>query len=394
MKMKKYLVRDLSEAMRMIKDDLGEDAVILSTKKIKKGGFFGIGAKTYFEVTAVVEEKEKKEKSPEKSTKNERYWGENEIYKLQEILRMNRRNLESAQTQPSNQQDLQREMNKIKEMLYDLKMSLLSNKSENLPKGLDRLVNALKFHEIEPELVSKITEFFRMNYQEIDLESSEIETRLVDFMRPFIKTDAPEIRGKIIFVGPTGVGKTTTLAKIAAKLSFEKKLRTAILTFDTYRIAAAEQLKTYASIMDIPIRVAYTPQEARMELNAMIDYDVVLMDTAGRNQKNDIQMGELKAIVDSVTPNYVFLVISLTSKYADACEIVEKFKIVNPTHVILTKLDETNTFGHFLNIPYKFGVPVAFITNGQRVPEDIFEANSVELARMLVKEVLRYARSS
>ncbi len=387
MKMKKYLVRDLSEAMRMIKDDLGDDAVILSTRKIKKGGFLGIGAKTYFEVTAVTEEPKRVEEKPKKI-------GRDDIYKLQEILAKNRQERLQSIVKTSGDETLSKEMEKIKEMISELKMMVLSGSKEAIPSGVEKIVKSLKYHDVDGEITTKISEFLRMAFGDVDPESSELKSKLIDYFRPFIKTDDVDLKGRIIFIGPTGVGKTTTLAKIAAKLKLEMKKSVAILTLDTYRIAAAEQLKTYASIMDIPIRIAYTPQEARMELNAMIDYDAILMDTAGRSQKNELQMGELRAITEAVSPDIVFLVISMTSRYLDTKDIIRRFKLASPTHVILTKMDETNALGHFVNIPFYSDIPIAFVTNGQRVPEDIFEANPVELAKMLVRGVLDYARSS
>ncbi len=385
MKLKKYIVKDITEAMRMIKEDLGDDAVILSTRKIRKGGFLGIGSKTFFEVTAVVDEKEQPKK-PKKI-------GREDIYKLQEILMKNR--LERAkEIEPEAPSGISAEMEKIKEMISELKMMVLSGRKESVPPGIEKIMDALQYHDVDGEIIIKISEFLRMAFGDVDPNSNDIQSKLVDYLRPFIKTEEVDLKGKVIFIGPTGVGKTTTLAKIAAKLKLEMKKRVAVLTLDTYRIAAAEQLKTYASIMDIPIRVAYTPQEARMELNAMIDYDVILMDTAGRSQKNELQMGELRAIVDSVSPDIIFLVISMTSRYLDTKDIIKKFKVASPTHIILTKMDETNALGHFVNIPYYSDIPIAFITNGQRVPEDIFEANSIELAKMLVKEVLSRARAS
>jgi len=120
----------------------------------------------------------------------------------------------------------------------------------------------------------------------------------------------------------------------------------------------------------------------------MIDYETILMDTAGRSQKNDIQMGELKVIVDMVKPDKIFLVLGMNYRLLDVKEIIRKFKMVNPTHVILTKMDETSSYGHFINVPLHSDLPIIYVTNGQRVPEDIFEANSVELSKILANGVL------
>ena len=382
MKIKKYLVKDVREAMMMIKKDLGDDAIILNTRKVKKGGFLGIGAKTYFEVTAVVEDEEKKERREPSSPKRE------DIYKLQEILMRNRYQNQVSST--SKHSNIEEEINRIKDMISELKGMVFAGKNE-IPPGIRTVANGMRKQGIDEEIISKVVEYLRITYGDVDPASREFKMKLAEYLTPFVKSEEVDLSGKIVFVGPTGVGKTTTLAKLAAKLKLELKKRVAILTLDTYRIAAADQLKTYASIMDIPIRVAYTPQEAGMALSAMVDYDVILMDTAGRSQKNDLQMGELKLIVDSIKPNRIFLVLSMNYRLVDIKEMIRKFKAVEPTHVILTKLDETSAYGHFVNVPLHSDLPIAFVTNGQRVPEDIFVANSVELARMLASGVIENA---
>ncbi len=392
MKVKKYVVKDVREAMRMIKEELGDDAVILNTRKIKKGGFLGLGAKTYFEVTAVVEDEDKKKKKVERP----RTVSREDIYKLQEILMRNRAsrqtqsqssglNVPSVASPPSG--SVEEELMKIKDMISELKSMVVSGRNE-IPPGIRTVVNGMRRQEIDNDVITKVIEYLRITYGDVDPEAKEFKYKLAEYLVPFIKTEDANLSGKILFVGPTGVGKTTTLAKIAAKLKLELKKSVAILTFDTYRIAAADQLKTYASIMDIPIRVAYTPQEAGMALNAMIDYETILMDTAGRSQKNDIQMGELKVIVDMVKPDKIFLVLGMNYRLLDVKDIIRKFKIVNPTHVILTKMDETSSYGHFINVPLHSDLPIIYVTNGQRVPEDIFEANSVELSKILANGVL------
>ena len=391
MRVKKYVVKDVREAMRMIKEELGDDAVILNTRKIKKGGFLGLGAKTYFEVTAVVEDEDRKKKKVEKPKTVSR----EDIYKLQEILMRNRasRQMQSqASLAPSPMTSppsgsVEEELVKIKDMISELKSMVVSGKNE-IPPGIRTVVSGMRRQEIDNDVITKVMEYLRITYGDVDPETKEFKYKLAEYLVPFIKTEDVNLSGKILFVGPTGVGKTTTLAKIAAKLKLELKKNVAILTFDTYRIAAADQLKTYASIMDIPIRVAYTPQEAGMALNAMVDYETILMDTAGRSQKNDIQMGELKVIVDIVKPDKIFLVLGMNYRLLDVKDIIRKFKMVNPTHVILTKMDETSSYGHFVNVPLHSELPIIYVTNGQRVPEDIFEANSVELSKILAGGVL------
>ncbi|ABV33188.1 MULTISPECIES: flagellar biosynthesis protein FlhF [Pseudothermotoga] len=366
MKIKKYMVNDIREALDQIKKDLGEDAVILSTRSIKKGGFFGIGSRRFLEVTAVAEEK------------NEQH-ANKDIYRFEEILVKNR---EKRQEE---------EIRELKQMLQEMK-SMMFSKQVDLPQNMQKLLKALQIHEVDPVVSNKIMEYIHIAYGDVPVDDN-FKQRLSEHIVPFVKTEVPILEKSVLFVGPTGVGKTTTLAKIAAKLKLIHKKQVAILTLDTYRIAATEQLKTYAAIMDIPMRVAYTPKEAKLELDAMHDFDVILIDTAGRSQNNDIQMSELRALVETITPSVCFLVVGMNCKYSDLKDIVKKFDVAKYTHTILTKMDETRSYGHIINISQLSGIPLAYITNGQRVPEDIIEANSRELSHILSKEVLKVAQS-
>ncbi|WP_126992450.1 flagellar biosynthesis protein FlhF [Thermosipho globiformans] len=371
---KKYVVKDIKEALEKIKIELGKDAVILGTRKIKKGGFLGIGAKTFLEVTAAVEEKE-----VEKQKQNEN----KQIYQLQELLSKNSKTTTSSS-----------ELSEIKKMMYELKTMVSSQKPDNEPEWSKDLRKSLSFHDVNFEIIEKIIEYIKIKYGSIDFNDENSRFVLSEVFLPFIKTEVPDLNGKVMFVGPTGVGKTTTLAKLAAKMSINNHKKVGILTLDTYRIAATEQLKTYATLMDIPMRVAYTPKEAKIELEAMSDFDLVFIDTAGRSQKNDLQMNEIKAMSEIINPDFIFLVVGMQYRSNDVELITKKFSAVSPTHVILTKMDETSSLGHFLNIGHYINRPIIFVTNGQRVPDDIMEANNKELSIILSREVLNYVKSS
>uniref|UniRef100_A0A7C4W3B2 Flagellar biosynthesis protein FlhF n=1 Tax=Fervidobacterium thailandense TaxID=1008305 RepID=A0A7C4W3B2_9BACT len=365
---KKYLVQDIKEAFEKIRAELGKDAVILSTRKVKKGGFLGIGSKVFIEVTAAVEEK----KLPQAEEKGQ-------IYKLQEIL--------SKSKQPQQSEDI----TELKKMMLELKSMMLTQRT-NEPVWVENFRKALNKQDMDEEIVEKLIEYARVKYTQLDFTSENTRLIISEMLLPFINTNVPELKGKILFVGPTGVGKTTTLAKLAAKLKINDHRRVAIITLDTYRIAAVDQLKTYAMLLDVPIRVAYTPKEAKLEMEALSDFDTILIDSAGRSQKNELHMTEIRAMAEVVQPDLCFLVLGMQYRKEDVREIVQKFSVVNPTHVILSKLDETSSYGHFVNVPNFLKVPIAFITNGQRVPDDIFEANSRELALLLAKEVLKHAK--
>ncbi len=187
----------------------------------------------------------------------------------------------------------------------------------------------------------------------------------------------------IALIGPTGVGKTTTIAKLAAHFSLVEHKRVALITVDTYRIAAVEQLKNYAQIIDIPIGVAYDSAEVPDAIRQFADFDLILIDTAGRSQKNIAQVGELKEMLAAVSCE-THLVMSAHMKERDMLEAVGRFSGARVDNVIFSKLDETNSYGTLLNVLDKAGVPVSYLTTGQKVPEDIETADGRRLAEMIL----------
>ena len=193
----------------------------------------------------------------------------------------------------------------------------------------------------------------------------------------------------IFFIGPTGVGKTTTIAKIASSFKIEKEARVAFITADTYRIAAVEQLNTYASIIDCPVSVVYSVEDMNKSLSEYKDYDLILVDTAGRSHKATEQMDELKAFIEEVAQRAdefdfeCYLTLSLTTKYKDLKSIADKYDDVDWA-VIFTKLDETCSVGNILNIRMLTDRPLSYTTSGQNVPDDIEVINEQGIARQLL----------
>ena len=185
-------------------------------------------------------------------------------------------------------------------------------------------------------------------------------------------------------VGPTGVGKTTTLAKIAADCVLTHKKKVAFLTTDTYRIAAIDQLKTYAKILNVPMEVCYTIEDFRKAAQMYDDYDVILVDTAGRNFRNREYVDELKQTIDFDKDMESFLVLSLTAKQRDMEDIYEQFSIIDIDKFIFTKADETSAYGAMYNLIRKYSRGAAYITNGQNVPDDMIEAAPGEIAKMII----------
>ncbi len=193
----------------------------------------------------------------------------------------------------------------------------------------------------------------------------------------------------VFFVGPTGVGKTTTIAKLASYFKIEKKLKVAFITCDTYRIAAVEQLRTYANILDVPMQVVYTIEEFNTAIKGYDGYDLVFVDTAGRSHKNTEQCDEVMHFINDcrTTENMekeVFLVLSAATKYKDLINITEVFGQIDNYSIIFTKLDETGCLGNILNMKLHTGVPLSYVTSGQAVPDDISILDAQKISRNLL----------
>ena len=185
-------------------------------------------------------------------------------------------------------------------------------------------------------------------------------------------------------VGPTGVGKTTTIAKLAANFRLKEKRRVGLITVDTYRIAAIEQLRTYADIIDLPMHVVSTPREMRETVERMNHLDLILLDTAGRSPKDEIRLQELKVFLSEAAADEVHLVLSSVAASRTLEQTAEQFTAIGATSLILTKLDEANGLGNVLPVLRSSGLPLSYLTDGQNVPDDIETADAHQLARLIL----------
>ena len=186
-------------------------------------------------------------------------------------------------------------------------------------------------------------------------------------------------------IGPTGVGKTTTVAKLAANFALKEKYRVALVTADTYRIAAVEQLKTYADLIGIPIEVVYTPQELRSALYRHQDKQLVLIDTAGRSPANQPQMAELEALLAVDENIEKHLVLSATTKFSDCLQAVQRFQPSKPQKYLFTKLDEASNLGTLFNLMFHAPKTMSYLTTGQNVPDDIELADPNRLTTLMLR---------
>ena len=277
--------------------------------------------------------------------------------------------------------------------------------NEGLEKRLENLSNILekqfsveemrKSHPVEPQEKENRTEgfqFIKMLYR--TLLENDVNILSNVYQKLILKFDQPqtiELTGKkpkvIFFIGPTGVGKTTTLAKIASRYKVDKEKKVAFLTADTYRIAATEQLRIYANILDAPMSIIYTPEEMNDAIARVSEYDLVFVDTAGFSHRNEAQCQDMKKLIDGLDEAYekeVYLVLSATTKYKDLLEIADTYREIANYKLIFTKLDETITYGNILNIKLYSGAKLSYMTSGQNVPDDIEVFDTQKIVKQLL----------
>ena len=293
---KKYLAKDMNEALNKIRQELGKEAVIVSQRKIKPPGMFGIFSKKVVEVTAAVDKIKRND-----SYKYEKQDVSESVEALKRLIGSQRfqekKNLDVKPEVEKPESDIQnniiKEMSEMKQML-----SNLTAVSNNKVRQQSRVEKVLLENDVRDNIVQEIvSEINGMKDERDEFEKAR------EVLSNFIQVNTPKIAGPVVLVGPTGVGKTTTIAKLAGKLALIEKKKVGLITIDTYRIGAVEQLKTYAEIMNIPFKVVMTIKEMESAVEDMKGCDVILIDTTGRSSKNVMQISELRAYIEKINSN-------------------------------------------------------------------------------------------
>ncbi|MDP4087920.1 MAG: flagellar biosynthesis protein FlhF [Bacillota bacterium] len=387
---KRYLVSNMNEAMTRIRYELGVDAVIISQRKIRKPGFTGLFSRKMIEVTAAVDNSKKSEKSSENTKEDVK----SSIDTIKNIIKNQPSQPQTLEKAPSGigskmtaaveekgkstvEETLLREFAEMKSLLSEM----TANPVKSSTPRKSKLQSLLESIDINEKNVKKILADVKNNKEEPDENK-----RLKQAIKKQITLSKTKMDGVVVLVGPTGVGKTTTIAKLAGRMALVDKKKVGLITVDTYRIGAVEQLRTYADIMNIPFKVVITLKEMESALNSMKDCDVVLVDTTGRSSKNSMQLSELRAYVDKTNSSNINLVISCTTKEKDIECITEGFKLLNYNSVIITKLDETTTYGSLINILGSAKKPLNYVTTGQNVPDDIKKITAEDLCKLILGE--------
>ncbi len=290
-----------------------------------------------------------------------------------------------------------RQLSSIQQMVTQLTRESLQ-KVEDMPGELFQLYTELIDVEVEEDLARDLIHQLKRDAgTEKISDASTPKGRLREMVEGEVRCAAPigtaQGRRRVVaLVGPTGVGKTTTIAKLAANFRLRDGIRMGLVTVDTYRIAAVEQLRTYAEIIDLPMKVVTSPREMRRALDELSGLDLVLIDTAGRSPRDELKIQELKSLLAEAQVDEVHLVLSLVASPKSLQATAEKFAPAGTTAMILTKLDEAVGMGSLLSVARRVPLPVSYLTTGQDVPDDIEHASARRVARLVLGEESLFAR--
>lgn len=413
MTINKFQGKTKEEAIEKAKLEFGPNAVIMNVKEVKPKGFLSVFKSSTYEVTAAIEEKTnisnpmsalmpqakmsninlsadekidipRPERTPERET----------APFSQTMEEMSQR---AAEQPVSDEKQFKERLDSLSDLLEQKLGAQKPEKPVHRPATSEELsfvrilYSTLLKNEVHEKYVNQIldeVEKFIRPGNNVDLILPNVYQKLI---LKFGQPKTIELSGKkpnvVFFIGPTGVGKTTTIAKIASKYKVEYNRKVAFITADTYRIAATEQLRVYANILDAPMSIVYSAEEINAAIEKYMDYDLIFVDTAGFSHKNEQQRTDTQKLVNGINEAYrkeVYLVLSATTKYNDLMDIVDIYREIADYKLIFTKLDETSTYGNMLNIKLYADADLSYVTTGQNVPDDIEVFDTQKIVKQLL----------
>ncbi len=396
----------MGEALSLVKRGLGGRAVILFTRTVRGKGFFGLLGRQVVEIGAV---RDGDVHSMRESTAGESRTagGTSQPVSFQKVGRRLQHAYGVSQTPgPATLQVRSDDISQIRRELTIVRSSVENAIRQScaidvsqLPAPLVDIYLGLVRNELSRHIAVRVVKetvaeipIHPENRERIPepLTLRELVTRrlaqLMTVSGPVnvLPTGGPRV---IALVGPTGVGKTTTVAKLAGDFGICKGKKVGLVTIDTYRIAAVQQLQTIADIVRVPLKTVLTIGELRAALSAFHDRDVVIIDTAGRTQRDELKMNELASFMQAVGPDEIHLVLAATARQRNLQEVLDRFKQVGVNRLVLSKLDEAEGIGSAFGVAAESGLPVSYVTNGQDIPDDIAPADSDGLARMMTSQI-------
>lgn len=417
MKLKRFEAMTLQDALKAVKAELGPNAVIVSTKRVQRGNkLFGLLGQPIVEVTAAVErtaresdqvaeqpistpsDHEDVARSGDSSTRETEFQRQLQVATwldpLQRQLAEMREELERLRVERDHHapamDPIRQELEGLRAMMHDAFSDRLRLRVGTLPSHVSREFDALVSVGVQPEVAYELLRSVAEVLGGMGLAQPQAVREFVrEKLEGAISVSGPsepsETEQRIVMlVGPTGVGKTTTIAKLAGLAAQSaRSVKTVLITLDTYRVAAVEQLRVYARILKIPLEVAMSPQDLAASIARHRDAGLIFIDTAGRSPRDPHMQEELSAIVRQQTKLETHLVLAATAEEAVLKEVVRRYSVIPIHRLILTKLDETARVGHLFNLLYMMGIPVSYLTMGQRVPEDVTVATKRRIIELL-----------
>jgi flagellar biosynthesis protein FlhF len=413
MRIRKFQADTLKEALLQVKEEMGPEALILRTQKLK-GSFLGGGER--YEVTAGLEENFEPEPAKPASFVPASYgpgsrgssqtsaqtWtpprntedtgiSRDEFAALQQGLDAVRK-----VTEPTKDEivAVRREMGQMRSVLSMLAEQWRDHAGARISEILLPFYQQLLASDLSESLARKVCEETQSRLESSGiLDDSEWVRSLVLQVLAEILPCAPVLvrrgQGKpkvLLFAGPTGVGKTTTIMKLAARLSGQGALRVGLVSCDSYRIGAQEQIKTFADVAGIPLRSVFTDDDISLAIHELQLCDVILVDTAGRSPRNQVHRMELAALADRIKPDEIHLVQAATTRLRDLRMALTAYKDLGPNRLVFTKLDETDCYGALCTLMAEESIPASILCFGQDIPEHMGDATPEELARMILGE--------
>lgn len=401
MMIKKYQAKTQEDALENARRELGNDITLLSSRLVSAKGIFRLFKNKLIEVTVAMGEKETKNVaqakidavvSPDSGQKPQFSIFTPEMIAKTEIKTEKDVKNTEIEEKLDNLHDLLEKQITISKAKTEVEIKGESQEKNSEKMKFMRLIyNTLLDNEVLEQYANQIIEEVEKSTKEntpIDQILAQIYQKMIlKFGKPEGIKNSPNKPKLLFFIGATGVGKTTTIAKIASKFRVEEKKDIALVTADTYRIAAAEQLKTYANILEVPFCVTYNSSELNEIVDKYKDKDFIIVDTAGHSQNNEELKGNIIDIINSVNPEIekeVFLVVSATTKYKDLTNIVSAYIDEVDFKIVFTKLDETSTLGNLFNLHQFSKKPLSYITCGQNVPDDIENFNPQKTVKQIL----------
>ena len=404
---KKFTAPTITEALTKVREELGTDAIILKTRSEKQGGVFDFMGRRMVEVTAAIDDKQVSENGAGAAIRNRRGSPvtpkEASQYPPQDSVAYEPPVKPPVSIKPGTVEvrDIESRVN-IEKMLDDIKdlrrsMKVLADSSlegemAGLPSALAALLSSMKVSDMDDKIAKRVMRQLlgELNGQEMS-EPAVVKSKAIDLLvsslsevSPIILTGAkPRM---VAFVGPTGSGKTTTIAKLAADFTLNMEKNVSILTIDTKRVDAVGQLKAYCRILNIPLNITYTPDELPAVMPVVMKSDITLVDTPGSGPMDKPQMLEMVEFLQKIVPQEVHLVMSATTSLTEMKRIYENFSILKPNRILFTKLDETDCYGSVLSFAILVKQPVSYVTFGQNVPGDFAVADAAKLVEDTIRK--------